>query len=221
MDVDTVVAAVRAGKPVLLPTDTVYGICVDPYREESARRLYRAKGREERQPIALVASDLDLLFECLPELRGRAGTIARALLPGPYTLVFPNPARRYRWLTGSRPDTIGLRVPELEGAARRVLERVGAVAATSANEPGGAPPARLDEVPKAIRDACAAEVDGGQLPGVASTVVDLTGPEPVVLREGAGSAEQVLSTIQGPVREMTQDAWQAPRAAGPRPRSRQ
>jgi L-threonylcarbamoyladenylate synthase len=196
MDVDMVVAAVRAGKPVLLPTDTVYGICVDPYREESARRLYRVKGREERQPIALVASDLDLLFECLPELRGRAGTIARALLPGPYTLVFSNPARRYRWLTGSRPDTIGLRVPQLEGAARTVLERVGAVAATSANEPGGAPPARLDEVPDPIRAACAAEVDGGQLPGIASTVVDLTGPEPVVLREGAGSAEQVLRTVE-------------------------
>jgi L-threonylcarbamoyladenylate synthase len=195
MDVDTVVAAVRAGKPVLLPTDTVYGVCVNPYREEFARRLYSVKGRDDRQPIALVASDLDLLFECLPELRGRAGTIARALLPGPYTLVFPNPARRYRWLTGSRPDTIGVRVPELEGAARTVLERVGAVAATSANEPGGAPPARLEEVPESIRAACSAEVDAGQLPGVASTVVDLTGPQPVVLREGAGSAEEVLRTI--------------------------
>ena len=196
MDVDTVVAAVRAGKPVLLPTDTVYGLCVNPYREEFARRLYRVKGRDNGQPIALLASDLDLLFECLPELRGRAGTIARALLPGPYTLVFPNQARRYRWLTGSRPDTIGVRVPELEGAARQVLERVGAVAATSANDPGQAAPARLDEVPERIRAACAAELDGGALPGLASTVVDLTGPNPVVLREGAGSAEQVLRTVE-------------------------
>ena len=196
MDVDTLVAAVRAGKPVLLPTDTVYGLCVNPYREEFAQRLYRVKGRDNGQPIALLASDLDLLFECLPELRGRAGTIARALLPGPYTLVFSNPARRYRWLTGSRPDTIGVRVPELAGAARQVLERVGAVAATSANEPGQAAPARLDEVPERIRAACAAELDGGALPGFASTVVDLTGPDPVVLREGAGSAEQVLRTVE-------------------------
>jgi L-threonylcarbamoyladenylate synthase len=191
MDVDTLVAAVRAGKPVLLPTDTVYGLCVNPYREEFARRLYRVKGRDDRQPIALLASDLEFLFECLPELRGRAGTIARALLPGPYTLIFPNPGRRYRWLTGSRPDTIGVRVPELGGAARQVLERVGAVASTSANDPGEAAPARLDDVSERIRAACAAELDGGALPGVASTVVDLTGPEPVVLREGAGSAEQV------------------------------
>jgi L-threonylcarbamoyladenylate synthase len=191
MDVDTLVAAVRAGKPVLLPTDTVYGLCVNPYREEFARRLYRVKGRDDRQPIALLASDLEFLFECLPELRGRAGTIARALLPGPYTLVFPNPGRRYRWLTGSRPDTIGVRVPELGGAARQVLERVGAVASTSANDPGEAAPARLDDVSERIRAACAAELDGGALPGVASTVVDLTGPRPVVLREGAGSAEQV------------------------------
>jgi L-threonylcarbamoyladenylate synthase len=200
MNVDTLVAAVRAGKPVLLPTDTVYGLCVNPYREEFARRLYRIKGRDDRQPVALLASDLDLLFECLPELRGRAGTIARGLLPGPYTLVFPNPARRYRWLTGSRPDTIGVRVPELEGAARQVLERVGAVASTSANDPGEAAPARLDEIPERIRAACGAELDGGALPGVASTVVDLTGSEPVVLREGAGSAERVLRTVQRPAR---------------------
>jgi L-threonylcarbamoyladenylate synthase len=181
---------------VLLPTDTVYGLCVNPYRAEFAQRLYRVKGREELQPIALVAGDLDMLFECVPELRGRSGTIARALLPGPYTLVLPNPARRYRWLTGSRPETIGVRVPEVTGAAREVLDRVGAVAATSANEPGRPPPARLDEVPQEIRAACAAELDGGDLPGVPSTVVDLTAGEPRILREGAGPADEVLRAVE-------------------------
>jgi L-threonylcarbamoyladenylate synthase len=136
------VAAIRAGRPAVLPTDTVYGLCADPYHEEPVLRLVRLKGRDETQPLALVASDVDFLFECVPELRGRSGTIARALLPGPYTLVFPNPGRRFRWLTGSRPETIGVRVPRVDGEVKQLLDRLGAVAATSANrhgEPGGDP----------------------------------------------------------------------------------
>lgn len=176
----------------MLPTDTVYGLCATPYSEDPVRRLYRLKGRDEAQPLALLACDLDMLFECLPEIRGRSGVIARALLPGPYTLVFPNPARRFRWLTGSRPATLGVRVPELGGVAREVLERAGAVAATSANLTGGRDPRTLGDVPAALRRAVAAELDAGELPGVPSTVIDLTGGEPRVLREGAGAAEAAL-----------------------------
>jgi L-threonylcarbamoyladenylate synthase len=190
-----VVAAIAAGKPVLLPTDTVYGLCVNPYREDYASRLYRLKGRDVLKPTALVAVDLEMLFECVPELLGRSGRIASALLPGPYTLVFPNPGRRFRWLTGARPDTIGVRVPVLPGDAQTVLERTGAVAATSANLPGGPEPRRLEDVPAEIRAGCAAELDGGELPGAPSTVVDCTGVEPVVLREGAVPAAEALAAI--------------------------
>jgi L-threonylcarbamoyladenylate synthase len=193
--VDDAVAAVQAGKLVVLPTDTVYGLCATPYRSEPVQRIYKAKGRDPMQPIALVASSLEMLFECVPELRGRAGTIARALLPGPYTLVLPNPARRYRWLTGSTPDSIGVRVPELEGDAQEALERVGAVAATSANAPGGAEPRRVEDVPQQIRSKAAVVVDGGELQGTPSTVIDFTGPEPRVIREGAGDVERALSVL--------------------------
>ena len=196
---DEAVAAIRAGRPVVLPTDTVYGLASTPYREEPVRRLYRLKGRNELQPCALVACDLDMLFECVPELRGRAGRLARALLPGPFTLVLPNPARRYRWLTGSRPDTIGVRVPVLDGAAADVLARVGALAATSANRPGAADPARVADVPPELRSACAAVVDGGVLPGTPSTVLDFTGEEPVVLREGAAPSQRAFELARAAV----------------------
>jgi tRNA threonylcarbamoyl adenosine modification protein (Sua5/YciO/YrdC/YwlC family) len=194
--IDSVVAALAGSRPVLLPTDTVYGLCVNPYTEEAAERLYRIKGRHQHQPTALVASDLAMLFECVPELRGRSGRIARELLPGPYTLVFPNPARRFRWLNGSTPTAIGVRVPELEGDAAAVLGRVGAIAATSANLPGGPAPARLEDVPHEIRTQVAAELDGGTLPGLASTVIDCTDREPRVLRDGAAPAEHALRTIE-------------------------
>ena len=194
--IEEAIAALRAGKPVVLPTDTVYGLCASPYREAPVRALYRLKGRSESQPTALVTADVDMLLECVPELRGRAGTIARTLLPGPYTLVLPNPARRFRWLCGATPDAIGVRVPQLSGRARAVIEAVGAVAATSANAPGGPDPARVEEVPEAIRAACAAVVDDGALPGTPSTVLEFTGAEPRVLREGAAPGAEAIARVQ-------------------------
>jgi L-threonylcarbamoyladenylate synthase len=195
-DAQAAIEAVQAGQLVVLPLDTVYGLCASPYREETARRLYRLKGRQESTPIALVCSDLEMLFECVPELRGRSGTLARALLPGPYTLILPNPGRRYRWLTGTRSDTIGVRVPEVGAPVAQVLARVGALMATSANHTGGRDPRRLGEVPAEIQAGCAAVVDGGELPGTPSTVVDLTGPEPVVLREGAVPAQEAVARVE-------------------------
>lgn len=193
--VEEAVAAIQAGKTAVLPTDTVYGLCASPYSERFVRGIYRLKGRGEAKPTALVAADLDWLFECVPELRGRAGVIAGTLLPGPYTLVLTNPARRYRWLAGARADTIGVRVPALDGAGGEVLRRVGAVAATSANLAGGSEPRRLEDVPAEIRDGVAATVDGGELPGTASTVIDFSGTEPVVLREGAASAAEAIERV--------------------------
>jgi L-threonylcarbamoyladenylate synthase len=190
-----VVAAIRSGKPVVLPTDTVYGLCADAYRSDPVLRAYRLKGRGEEQPSALLAADVDVLLDCVPELRGRPGVISRALLPGPYTFIFPNPGRRFRWLTGSRPTTIGVRVPELPADAQAVLDSVGAVMATSANLPGEPDPRTLEDVPEQIRGRCAAVLDAGRLPGVASTVIDLTEREPRVLREGAVPAEQALARI--------------------------
>ncbi len=190
--IEQAVDSIVAGTPVLLPTDTVYGLCADPYRAESAERVYRLKGREERHPFAILAAEVDMLLECIPELDGRSATIARAVLPGPYTLVLPNPARRYRWLTGSNPGTIGVRVPNLPPAAAEVVTRVGCVLATSANHTGGPDPRTLDDVPSDIRERCGAEIDVGPLPGRPSTVIDFTIPEPVVVREGAGDARAAI-----------------------------
>ena len=192
------VAALRAGELAVVPTDTVYGLAASPYGEAPVQRLYRAKGRGPEQPIAIVAADLDVLFECVPELRGRAGRIASALLPGPYTLVLANPARRFRWLTGSTPEAIGVRVPQLAGVAREILDGVGAYAATSANLPGGPDPRSVADVPAELAGLAGAVVDGGELGGAPSTVLDFTGAEPRVLREGAAPAAEALRLV-GPL----------------------
>lgn len=193
--VDEAVAAIRAGKPVILPTDTVYGLCTDAYHDGPVRQLAQLKGRSEAVPIALLAADLDLILDAVPELRGRAAVMCRKLVPGPYTLVVPNPASRFRWLTGPNPKAIGIRVPDLPAEARAVVERVGCVAATSANLHGGKDPARVEDIPDELLSSVAAVVDAGPLLGTASTVVDLTGLQPQILREGAVATDEAMATI--------------------------
>ena len=197
-DVAAAVAAIRAGEPVLLPADGVYGLCSST-DEDAVRRLYVLKGRAVIQPTAVIVASVDALLELLPELTGREEAIARALLPGAYTLVVANPGRRLPWLNGASPETIGIRVPVLPDATQRVLDEVGAVAATSANEPGEPAAASLDEVPDRVRDGCAAEVDAGRLPGIASTVLDVSGEQPRVLREGAAPAAVALAAVAAAV----------------------
>jgi L-threonylcarbamoyladenylate synthase len=194
------VQALREGRPVVLPFDTVYGLAADPGREEPTLRLYELKGRDQTEPSALVARDVDYLLDCIPEIADRTASLARLLLPGPVTLVLPNPAQRFRWLTGTNPEAIGVRVPDFTGPGADVLARVGALVATSANHPGGPDPRRLDEVPDDIRRGAAALVDGGELPGTPSTVIDLTGEEPRILRSGALPAEEALRRLGAAVR---------------------
>lgn len=189
------VEALLAGKPVILPTDTVYGLCALAQTSGPTERLYALKGRDHSRPSALLAVDLDMLFEAVPELLGRSALIAAALLPGPYTLVLPNPARRFAWLTGSSPEAIGVRVPTLPAAAARVVTETGCVVATSANLAGGADPRRLDEVSEELLAQVGAAVDAGELPGTPSTVLDFTGGEPVVIREGAAPAGAALERV--------------------------
>jgi L-threonylcarbamoyladenylate synthase len=162
---DRAVAALRAGRPVILATDTVYGLCALPEHEDV---LYELKGRDRSKPVALLAADVDALVAAVPSLDRSA---VERYLPGPFTLVFAE---------------AGVRVPDLPARAAQVVRAVGVVASTSANLSGGPDPRRVEDVPEEIRAACGAIVDEGELPGVPSTVVDLRGPEPRVLRQGAG-----------------------------------
>jgi len=160
--VNDAVAALRAGQAVILPTDTVYGLCALPEHEGV---LYELKGRDRTKPVALLAAEID----ALPAELDR--DVLERYLPGAYTLVF---------------ESAGVRVPHLPPEAADVVRAVGVVAATSANLSGGPDPRRVAEIPEELRAACGAIVDAGELPGTPSTVIDFRGAEPVVLRQGAG-----------------------------------
>jgi L-threonylcarbamoyladenylate synthase len=194
------VAALRAGESVILPTDTVYGLCAWAEGNEPTERLYALKGRSMGQPSALLTADVEALRACLPGLTARDDAIVSALLPGPYTLILSNPSGRYRWLTGTNPDAIGVRVPELPAAAAHVVAAVGAVASTSANVPGGPNPREVGDIPAELRGRVGAIVDVGPLPGLPSTVLDFTSPEPRVVREGAAPSAEALARVADALR---------------------
>jgi L-threonylcarbamoyladenylate synthase len=175
--VSDVVAALRRGEPVVLPTDTVYGLCCDAATREPTERLYTLKRRDLSQPSALLAATLGDLLAAVPELD------ASQIRTGAYTWILPNPAHRFPWICGETPEAIGVRVPDLPAAAAAVVRELGVVVATSANLHGEGDPVGVEDLAPELRSLPV--IDVGPLPGTPSTVVSLVGPEPVVLRQGA------------------------------------
>jgi L-threonylcarbamoyladenylate synthase len=187
--------ALRAGGLAIVPTDTVYGIGCAASHRAACRELYRAKSRPPEQPTALVLGSVEeLLAHALPELTGRVGELCRRVLPGPLTLVVPNPGGRFPSLCGATPETIGVRVPQLTAGVAALADAVGGLALTSANLRGEPAPGRLEDVPAELLELAAVVIDGGRVGGVASSVIDVTGHEPVLLRRGpdADSAMALL-----------------------------
>jgi L-threonylcarbamoyladenylate synthase len=187
------------GGVVVFPADTVYGIACDPGDRFAVERLHLLKRRPISKPSAVMFFDLGVALAALPELGERTREALRRLLPGGVTALLPNPARRFGLACGDDPTTIGVRVPDLPllaGASVAVLQ-------SSANRSGDPEARRLADVHPLLRAAADLEIDGGELPGVASTVVDLRGYErggseaAAVLREGAVSREQLSLALDG------------------------
>ena len=188
---DAFAACVRSGGVAVFPADTVYGLACDPERASAVRRLYELKGREPGKPAAVMFFDVSTAIAALPELGEVIAGALERLLPGPLTLLVPNPARRFPLAGGGESDVLGLRVPRLEGLEGHRL----AVLQSSANHSGRPDAARLADVPAEIRSAADLAIDGGELPGTPSTVVDLTrfGREKAweVVRQGAVPRDQL------------------------------
>jgi L-threonylcarbamoyladenylate synthase len=162
---------IAAGGVALFPADTVYGLACDPEDEAAVQRLYELKGRAPDKPAALMVFRRDVLDLALPDLGPRVRAAVEALLPGAVTLLVPNTAGRFPLAGGGA--VLGIRFPAdspLRGARVPVLQ-------SSANHAGGPDPRTLDEVPEEIRRGVRLRLGAGELPGVPSTVVDLSSYE--------------------------------------------
>jgi L-threonylcarbamoyladenylate synthase len=182
----------------VIPTDTVYGLACNPDSAVALRRVYELKRRPPVKPAAVMFFTLESALATLTELGPRESEAVQALLPGPVTLLLGNPQRRFPLacepaveLEGAEPagaSPLGLRVPRLQGALSALAGVRAPVLQSSANRSGEPAPQRLADVPAALREGVDLVLDGGELPGAASTVIDLTGYEQDgawrVVREG-------------------------------------
>jgi L-threonylcarbamoyladenylate synthase len=177
------------GGVALFPADTVYGLAADPESAAAVERLYALKGRPPARPAAVMFFALDTALAALSDLGPRTLAALDRLLPGPVTAVVSNPLRRYPLACGPEPERIGVRVPDLRGALAPLRSVTRPVLQSSANPSGGSDARRLEEIDPALLAGVDLALDGGELPGTPSTVVDLTAYEAAgdyrVLRSGA------------------------------------
>jgi L-threonylcarbamoyladenylate synthase len=183
------------GGVAVFPSDTVYGVCCDPENEQAAKRLYELKGRPAARPAAVMFFALEPALAALPELPDTERRALQALLPGPVTLLLANPAQRFAPACRTDTTTVGLRVPQLPQPLQALSSFAGAIMQSSANLSGQPDARSLAEVPDSILAGADLVLDGGELPGRPSTVIDLRAYETSrrwhVLREGALSGADV------------------------------
>jgi L-threonylcarbamoyladenylate synthase len=201
-DAELLEACLAGDGVAVIPTDTVYGLACNPSSERALRRVYALKRRAPLKPAAVMFFSLQAALATLTELGPHTRAAVRALLPGPVTLLLANPRARYPAAcspAGEGPGLLGLRVPALSGPLASLATVSLPAAQSSANLAGGPDPRTLADMPLQLREGVDLVLDGGDLPGTASTVVDLSVYEEHrswrVLREGpvgAGPLAQAL-----------------------------
>jgi L-threonylcarbamoyladenylate synthase len=192
-DLDAAVAALRAGEIVVVPTDTVYGIAVDPTRPGATDRLFAVKARPTDVPLPILAADADQAFSLAADVSPVARRLAEACWPGGLTIVLPRRAGLDFDLGGADDATIGVRVPDHE-VPRALARAVGPLATTSANLHGRPTPETAAGVAAELAGV-AVVLDGGRCAGAPSTVVVCTGDDWRVVREGRIGIHQLRGVL--------------------------
>ena len=199
-DVATFERCISVGGVAIFPADTVYGLATEPDSREGVERLYRLKGRLPDKPAAVMFFQVESALAALPELGERTRAAVECLLPGPVTVLLPNPAHRFPLACATDPDRLGIRVPALEGELEPLAAVSWPVLQSSANRAGGADARRVEDVDAELRAGADLVLDGGELPGTPSTVLDLSAWEKdgtfEVVREGALPLDAVLACLQ-------------------------
>ncbi|HET9104404.1 MAG TPA: Sua5/YciO/YrdC/YwlC family protein [Solirubrobacteraceae bacterium] len=197
-DAEAFERCMAVGGVAVFPADTVYGLACDAQNRVAVERLYRLKRRQLDKPSAVMFFSLELAFAAVPEIGGRTRAALTRLMPGPVSVLIPNPGLRYPLACGADKLTLGLRVPDLP-AFREVHWPI---LQSSANLAGGPDPCQLSDVPEALRRAADMVIDGGRLRGTPSTVIDLRRYEEEgswrVVRRGGMSDGAVAAALTSP-----------------------
>ncbi len=181
------------GGMVAFPTDTVYGLATLPFVADYVEQLYIAKGRNSERAIAVLLGNPTQLPQVAAPMESYTSKIAKTFWPGPLTMIVPRLPSLPSVL--SPLPTVGVRIPD-HPLALALLNMVGPLAVTSANLSGHQNTLTAPEVLAQLDGRIHLLIDGGRTPGgIPSTVVDCTGPEPIILREGPIKLEEIMSNI--------------------------
>ncbi|MFI9151821.1 L-threonylcarbamoyladenylate synthase [Streptomyces sp. NPDC053367] len=187
-------SAVRRGELVVLPTDTVYGIGADAFSAEAVADLLAAKGRGRNMPTPVLIGSPNTLHGLVTDFSEMAWELVDAFWPGALTLVARHQPS-LQWDLGDTRGTVAVRMP-LHPVAIELLTEVGPMAVSSANLTGHPAPETCDAAQGMLGDSVSVYLDGGPTPGnVPSSIVDVTGPVPVLLREGALSPDELRKVV--------------------------
>jgi L-threonylcarbamoyladenylate synthase len=207
-------AALRAGKLVVFPTETVYGLGADAENIAAVRAMFAAKERPADHPVIVHLADAALIEDFAAEVPPAAWQLAAAFWPGPMTLVLRKNSRVNDLVTGGLP-TVGLRVPSHPVAQALLREFGGPIAAPSANRFGGVSATRAAHVAEELAGRVDLILDGGPCAvGLESSIIDVTSGLPAVLRPGAVTTEQIAAVLDT---EISAPAGDAPRVSGSLP----
>jgi len=184
---------IRSGGVIAFPTDTVYGVGASAIDEDAIEKLYQVKGRSQEKAIPILLADLEELNQITPTPGEMVGVIMDKFWPGALTLILPLLAGLPSNL--SPTQTVGVRIPDFD-LTRELLRHTGPLAATSANLSGQESSYNAEEVRENLSGNIDLILDGGISPGgVASTVLDCTKAEPIILRTGPISWEEIIRAI--------------------------
>ncbi|MCG6498639.1 L-threonylcarbamoyladenylate synthase [Kitasatospora sp. A2-31] len=187
-------SAIRRGELVVLPTDTLYGVGADAFSPDAVAALLAAKGRGRNMPSPVLVGSPTTLHGLVTDFSEQAWELVDAFWPGGLTLVARHQPS-LRWDLGETRGTVAVRMP-LHPVAIELLNTTGPLAVSSANKTGGPSPATCDEAQQQLGDAISVYLDGGTADhATASSIVDVTGKVPVLLRAGAISAEQLREVV--------------------------
>lgn len=191
---DAAVHALSRGEVVVLPTDTVYGVGCDAFQPEAVARVLAAKGRDRQMPPPVLVPSVRTVDGLARDVPPSARALMEACWPGPLTVIV-SAQPSLAWDLGETQGTVALRVPNHE-AALALLARTGPLAVTSANRTGIPAATTADDAKQQLGDAVSVYLDGGDSPlGVASTIVDATGPALRIVREGGVSGDRLVEIV--------------------------
>lgn len=210
-DIGQAAEILRQGGLVAIPTETVYGLGADARNPDALRKIFAAKGRPQDHPLIVHLADISQLTEWACDISETAMILAKTFWPGPMTLILKKSPHVNDLVTG-RQDTIGLRIPNHPVALELLKQYGGGIAAPSANRFGHISPTTAQAVYEELGDAVDMILEGGQCEvGVESTIVDVSGEHPVILRPGMIRSSQIEQVLH---QQIGTKGKNAPRVSG-------